>query len=180
MQIRFGEHDPGKHKPGFLSDGLSTFVPQHLLHNQLKTAEWERRIYARHRQHADNTEIHILHRLFLQYCYQWPFYASTFFDIDLQRQSRRLIGGSKSDYMRLAINTEWACIVHGESNTLKALISMDQLTYEVSSHTITLECTNSSQIAGLQNYVRSVGISDALVMVSPQVIVGVKFSEDWF
>lgn len=43
MQIRFGDHNPQKHVPGFLSDALETFVPQHLLHNQLKTSEWERR-----------------------------------------------------------------------------------------------------------------------------------------
>mmetsp|Transcript_18112 Transcript_18112/g.53655 ORF Transcript_18112/g.53655 Transcript_18112/m.53655 type:complete len:984 (+) Transcript_18112:203-3154(+) len=176
MQIRFGEYDPAIHKKGFLSDGLATFVPQHLLHNQLKTAEWERRIYERHRQHADNTEIHILHRLFLQYCYQWPYYAATFFDVNLQRQSRRLIGGSKSDYMRLAVNTDWVCIVHGETNALRAMISMDQLTYEASANTITLECSNSSQVANLQHYIRAGGMADALVMASHQAyLAGMLF-----
>ena len=166
MQIRFGDYDKTKHKPGFLADGLSTFVPQHLLHNQLRTSDWERQIYARHRLHADKTEIHILHRLFLQYCYQWPFYAATFFDVDLQRHSKR----SRSDAMRLAINTEWVSIIHGESNTLKAVIAMDQLTYEAKDTTVTLECTHSSQVAGLQMYIRTTGVADTLVMSSPQVM----------
>lgn len=43
MQIRFGDHDPKKHNLGFLRDALETFVPAHLLHNQLKSTEWERR-----------------------------------------------------------------------------------------------------------------------------------------
>jgi hypothetical protein len=42
MQIRYGDHDPARHKGGFITDALETFVPAHLLHNQLKTAEWEK------------------------------------------------------------------------------------------------------------------------------------------
>lgn len=41
-KIRFGDHDPARHKLGFIGDALDTFVPAHLLHNQLRTAEWER------------------------------------------------------------------------------------------------------------------------------------------
>lgn len=69
-KIRFGDHDPAKHKPGFLADGLETFVPAHLLHNQLKTMEWERRIYTAHASHLGHTDTFLLHRLFMQYCWQ--------------------------------------------------------------------------------------------------------------
>ena len=44
MQIRYGDHDPSRHKTGFIADALETFVPAHLLHNQLKTTEWEKSV----------------------------------------------------------------------------------------------------------------------------------------
>jgi len=72
MQIRFGDHDPGTHRPGFLQEGLETFVPKHLMFNQLKTVEWERRIYGSHLEFKGKTDIFLLHRLFLQFCWQFP------------------------------------------------------------------------------------------------------------
>ena len=106
-----------------------------------------------------------------RYCYQWPYYAATFFDVDLQRQKKQLIGGTKADHMKLTINTEWVCIVEGATNTLRAMISMDQVTYEANSRTITLECSNASQVAGLHPYVRPGVAADSIVMSSFQAYV---------
>lgn len=131
---------------GFLKDGLDTFVPQHLMHNQLKNAEWERRIYAVHKTHHDTTDIHILHRLFLQYCWQWSFYGATFFDVDLARQTKRLMGGLRSDGMRIGISADWCSVINDDTNTLKAAVSMDQLTYTVDNVNIVLECSDSAQV----------------------------------
>jgi hypothetical protein len=42
-QIRFGDYTDEYYRTSFLADGLHTLVPAHLLHNQLRTTEWQRR-----------------------------------------------------------------------------------------------------------------------------------------
>jgi len=151
MQIRFGDYTPDKHNVGFLSDGLETFVPQHLMHNQLKTAEWERRIYAKHASHSGTTDIHLLHRLFLQYCWQWPFYGATFFDSELIRHSKRLIGG-RNEFVRIGINFDWISIIQGD--TLRAAIPMDGLQHHIDGFRLRIDCNDAQQLAGLHNFLR--------------------------
>ncbi len=123
MQIRFGDYDPTRHKHGFLADGLETFVPMHLLHNQLKTSEWERRIYEAHGTHRGKTDVQLLHRLFLQYCWQWPFYGASFFDCELQKLVKRAIGPQRNEVARIGISSEWLTVIFVESNTLKVRTS---------------------------------------------------------
>lgn len=43
VQIRFGDFNEEHYRSSFLADGLHMLVPRHLLHNQLKTTEWQRR-----------------------------------------------------------------------------------------------------------------------------------------
>ena len=47
-QIAAGDHVPAVHTVGYLKDDLEAYVPKHLMHNQLKTAQWEKR-RCRHR-----------------------------------------------------------------------------------------------------------------------------------
>ena len=171
MQIRYGDHNPAKHKSGFLSDDadhLKTFVPAHLFHNQLKNPEWERRIYNTHKTHVGKTDIHLLHRLFLQYCWQWPYYGATFFEAELPKARR-----TKNEPVRVGITTDWCCIILDpslETMSLKAAISVDQTTHtfdEAKRTLLQIRCGDVSQASGLQQFLRG-GPLDVINVVSLQ------------
>ncbi len=117
MQIRFGNFSPDRHKPGFLTEELNTFVPATLLHNQLKTAEWERRIFKAHAGHTGRTDMTLLHRLFLQYCWQWPFYGATVFHAELAKMKRSVLA-SRNLPVYVTVNADWLCVVDLDNNTL--------------------------------------------------------------
>lgn len=167
MQIRFGDHDPAKHTVGFLSSGLNTFVPQHLMHNQLKSTEWERRIYRSHQKLVGTTDIYLLHRLFLQYCWQWSFYGATFFDAEILRHTKRLIGG-RNEYVRVGINYDWITIIHADAN--KASIQIDGLQYSIDGFHIRIDVNDDAQIEGLQSFLRG-GPSDVVNLESRQAFL---------
>lgn len=48
-------------------------------------------IFEMHRQHEGKTDILLLHRLFLQFCWQWPYYGATFFDGELTKVIQRML-----------------------------------------------------------------------------------------
>jgi len=148
MQIRFGDHDPDKHKAGFLADDLETFVPTHLMHNQLKSEKWESRIFTAHKMHQGKTDLQLLHRLFLQYCWQWPFYGATFFEAELPR-GRKV----RNEAIRIGFTTDWCTFISGDTNQLKAQISLDQLTHifaDAEPGMMQISCADSSAIAELK------------------------------
>eukprot|EP00039_Didymoeca_costata_P030820 m.31510 g.31510 ORF g.31510 m.31510 type:complete len:985 (-) comp8327_c0_seq1:1941-4895(-) len=172
MQIRYGDHDLKRHKPGFLSDGLETFVPSHLMHNQLRTSEWERRIYEAHKAHKGKTDLHLLHRLFLQYCWQWAFYGATFFEAELPKAKRTLVG-AKQEFIRVGVTSDWLTIIMQDANVEKAAISVGTLSNEFNKQNpkiITIRCGDVSQIAGLQNHLRN-GPGDTIVISSRQALL---------
>eukprot|EP00040_Diaphanoeca_grandis_P009269 m.48227 g.48227 ORF g.48227 m.48227 type:complete len:1069 (+) comp20693_c0_seq1:312-3518(+) len=168
MQIHYGDHDEKVHKPGFITTGgLNTMIPTHLLHNQLKSSVWEKRIYQSHKNHSKTTDIHLLHRLFLQYCWQWPFYGATFYGAVLVRNQRR-ITNTRADFVRLGINSDWLTIVHAETNILKASLSMDAIQPPtVDENTITIESTDPTAMAELQHYMKGPPL-DKVQLISRQ------------
>eukprot|EP00051_Salpingoeca_urceolata_P009912 m.120448 g.120448 ORF g.120448 m.120448 type:complete len:969 (+) comp16502_c2_seq3:1091-3997(+) len=158
MQIRFGDFDPDRHKRGFLLDDLNTFVPPHLLHNQLKTSQWESRIFASHQQNKGKTDILLLHRLFLQYCWQWPFYNGTFFNnCELARQKGRTFGAHRNEPLRLSVGPEWVCFTFEETSTMKLALSYDELRPQLDELedfvTIQLHC-DQAKLVGLDSFLK--------------------------
>ena len=171
MQIRYGDYNPTKHKTGYLSgdaDHLKTFVPTHLFHNQLKNFEWERRIFEAHKAHVGKTDIHLLHRLFLQYCWQWPYYGATFFEAELPKARR-----AKNEPIRVGITCDWCCIILDpslETMSLKASIAVDQTSHtfdEAKRTLLKIRCGDVSQASGLQQFLRG-GPLDIINIVSLQ------------
>eukprot|EP00053_Salpingoeca_punica_P016559 m.156694 g.156694 ORF g.156694 m.156694 type:complete len:988 (-) comp16994_c0_seq1:418-3381(-) len=171
MQIRFGDYSAERHKPGFLRSDLDTFVPNHLLHNQLKTAEWERRIYAAHMEHKGQTDVFLLHRLFLQFVRQWPFYGATFFNGDLSRSVKRVIRATRDPPIRVGINSDWLCIIFTENNSLKLQLSPEEMRYELDEASgiilkISFSVTDTSKLEGLSTFLK--GQPDSFHIVSRQ------------
>ncbi|EGD72742.1 hypothetical protein PTSG_04471 [Salpingoeca rosetta] len=153
MQIRFGDFNPQTHVPGFLRGGLETFVPQHLLHNQLRTVEWERRIFAEHQKHKGVTDVLSLHRLFLQYCRQWPYYGATLFDGLLLKASRR----KRPDAISLAINSDFVSVIMRDPMMLKVHLSWDEFKFEadVDNKEVSffLQTSSTAKLEELQQYI---------------------------
>lgn len=164
MQIRFGDYDPGRHKAGFLADDLETFVPTHLMHNQLKSAQWESKIFQAHKENKGKTDLQLLHRLFLQYCWQWPFYGATLFEAELPRGRK-----GRNEAIRIGFTSDWCTIISGDTNQLKAQISLDQLTHEYDQSNpgmMQIRCADSSSFSELRP--ARGPVSDALEIASLQ------------
>eukprot|EP00055_Hartaetosiga_balthica_P008864 m.34197 g.34197 ORF g.34197 m.34197 type:complete len:977 (-) comp6503_c0_seq2:291-3221(-) len=168
MQIRFGNHNEKIHKSGFLRDALDTFVPQHLLHNQLKTSEWESRIFNAHKAYKDNTDLVSLHRLYLQYCWQWPYYGSTSFDCAIVRSKRK----NKTDPISLAINSNWLSIIMLDTHTLKATFSWDEIKSSlISQETLTFQLitSDSSKLECIRPYITNQNYFDVETPHAPGI-----------
>jgi hypothetical protein len=163
MQIRFGDHNPTTHKTGFLADDLDTFVPAHLMHNQLKSGQWEAKIFKSHQDHAGKTDLQLLHRLFLQYCWQWPFYGATFFEAELPRGRK-----GRNEAIRIGFTTDWCTIISGDTNQLKVQVMLDQLTHTYSPTEpgmLNIKCADPQTLAGLRP-VRGAGSSSDTLEVA--------------
>ena len=95
--------------------------------NQLKTVEWERRIYRSHLDFKGKTDIFLLHRLFLQFCWQYPFYGATFFDAALTKLTRRVMRAPQDTLIRVGVSSDWFCIVFADSNQLKLALPWSEV-----------------------------------------------------
>ena len=98
--------------------------------------------------HQGKTDLQLLHRLFLQYCWQWPFYGATFFEAELPR-GRKV----RNEAIRIGFTTDWCTFISGDTNQLKAQISLDQLTHifaDAEPGMMQISCADSSAIAELK------------------------------
>jgi myosin-7 len=77
VQITYGDHKPGSHSVGFLSQNLKQFVPKDLISSK-KPSEWESLIF---KAHAANTgkSAEDAKTEYLGIVKQWPFYGVTFY-----------------------------------------------------------------------------------------------------
>ena len=55
LLAKFGRHDRGKHKPGFLVDMLLDFIPMYLL-SARRPADWEAAMYLEHAEISKHDE----------------------------------------------------------------------------------------------------------------------------
>eukprot|EP00048_Salpingoeca_helianthica_P012516 m.182740 g.182740 ORF g.182740 m.182740 type:complete len:876 (-) comp15382_c1_seq1:2434-5061(-) len=137
MQIRFGDFTEEYYRTSFLADGLHTLVPAHLLHNQLRTSEWQRRIAAAHKDHSGKHDISLLQRLFLQYCWQWSFYGSVFFKATMSRAGKKTLF-SKEEDVRIGVNTEWLTVFGTDHNIVRLALNHDDYRYSLEENNIVL------------------------------------------
>jgi len=77
VQITYGDHKPGSHAVGFLTQNLKQFVPKEQFPNK-KPNEWESLIF---KAHATNTgkSAEDAKAEYLDCVKQWPFYGTTFY-----------------------------------------------------------------------------------------------------
>jgi myosin-7 len=77
VQIVYGDHKPGAHVPGFLTQNLKQYVPKDL-YSLKRPSDWESLIF---KAHASNTgkSAEDAKSEYLEIVKQWPFYGTTFF-----------------------------------------------------------------------------------------------------
>eukprot|EP01147_Barroeca_monosierra_P010524 gene10524-2651_t len=163
MQIRFGDFNPSSHVIGFLRGALDTFIPQHLLHNQLKTIEWERRIFAQHKKHEGVTDVVSLHRLYLQYCRQWPYYGAIVFDGVLLKTSIR----KKPDDVTVAINSDYISFIMKDTVSVKAYFSWDEFKHSIDQ--TSRRTSSSSKLDVLQPYLVPTVDTPQIIFVTDRI-----------
>jgi len=77
VQIVYGDHKPGSHTTGFLTQNLKNFVPADL-YSMKKPSEWEALIFKAHAMNtgksAEDSKLE-----YLEIVKQWPFYGTTFY-----------------------------------------------------------------------------------------------------
>lgn len=77
VHIVYGDHKPGNHGVGFLTQNLRQFVPKDLF-NQKKSSEWETMIFKAHSNNQGKSEDEAKTE-YLDIVKQWPFYGTTFY-----------------------------------------------------------------------------------------------------
>eukprot|EP01117_Protostelium_nocturnum_P006934 TRINITY_DN2484_c0_g1_i1.p1 TRINITY_DN2484_c0_g1~~TRINITY_DN2484_c0_g1_i1.p1 ORF type:complete len:325 (+),score=85.73 TRINITY_DN2484_c0_g1_i1:194-1168(+) len=88
VQIVYGDHKPGSHTAGFLTQNLKNFVPADL-YSLKRPSEWETLIF---KSHALNTgkSAEDAKTEYLEIVKQWPFYGTTFYPPCKSVNNRRL------------------------------------------------------------------------------------------
>eukprot|EP00047_Mylnosiga_fluctuans_P004995 m.237744 g.237744 ORF g.237744 m.237744 type:complete len:969 (-) comp13190_c0_seq1:129-3035(-) len=175
MQIRYGTATDQHYRGTFIAQALPTLVSPHL-HSQLKITEWQKRIQQAHLQHAGKTELPLLHRLFLQYCYQWRFYGAVFFPGALSKVKRGVFS-SKDEDVRIGVNTDWLCIISADTNQLRGSLAHDQFRYNIEDSNVTMNIdfagADRSRLTGLADFLK--GQPDNLHFVSRQTFLLSQF-----
>jgi len=77
VQIVYGDHKPGSHTAGFLTQNLKQFIPKDLF-GQKKPAEWESLIFKAHPTNIGKSDDEAKTE-YLEFVKQWPFYGTTFY-----------------------------------------------------------------------------------------------------
>eukprot|EP00123_Amoebidium_parasiticum_P016654 comp23535_c1_seq1/m.39640 comp23535_c1_seq1/g.39640 ORF comp23535_c1_seq1/g.39640 comp23535_c1_seq1/m.39640 type:complete len:506 (-) comp23535_c1_seq1:681-2198(-) len=133
MQLIFGDYDPAKHGEGFLSeDGLKELIPKHLIQSE-KLPVWINLISRVHQYHKGKNDPTLLHRLYLQYCRQFPFYGASFFYGKLSTDNRRMVmQDTPLELVRIGINIDGVHIVHHQTNTLRHTLPLDEIAWHAS------------------------------------------------
>jgi len=88
VQIVYGDHKPGSHTAGFLTQNLKNFVPVDL-YSLKKPSEWEYLIFKAHSMNtgksAEDSKLE-----YLDIVKQWPFYGTTFYPPCRSLNNRKL------------------------------------------------------------------------------------------
>jgi len=90
VQIVYGDHKPGSHTAGFLTQNLKNFVPADL-YSMKKPSEWEALIFKAHAMNTGKTAEEAKLE-YLEIVKQWPFYGTTFYPPCRSVNNRKLPG----------------------------------------------------------------------------------------
>lgn len=77
VQIVYGDHKPGSHVPGFLTQNLKQFIPRDLFSTK-KPLEWEAAIFGQHKENSGKSSEDAKSE-YLEIVKGWPFYGTTFY-----------------------------------------------------------------------------------------------------
>lgn len=78
-QIRLGDFDASKHRPGYIASNLRRYIPAYIQNKHKKTlTKWEMLIAGNHQSHRGKSLL-IAEMLYLQRCRTLPYYGSIFF-----------------------------------------------------------------------------------------------------
>jgi len=77
VQIAYGDHKPGSHVVGFLTQNLRQFIPKDLFQTK-RPVDWEAMIFKSHQAHVGKTSEEAKNE-YLEVVKQWPFYGTTFY-----------------------------------------------------------------------------------------------------
>jgi len=88
VQIVYGDHKPGSHTIGFLTNNIKQFVPKDLFPNK-RVNEWETLIFKAHASNIGKTAEDAKTE-YLDIVKQWPYYGTTFYPPCRSIGNRRL------------------------------------------------------------------------------------------
>jgi Krev interaction trapped protein 1 len=155
MQVSYGDHTPMVHHSGFLQGHLKEVLPVAMATSK-RRVEFERRVLAQHskisQDHSQNgdSQAH-LHKMYLQKCWQWPFYGSAFFPGSLATKSCQLpkqvkLGRKAHVPVSVAINTLGFHLISMETNSLVISLSYGAVKWDISinKHRLLLSNTDNS------------------------------------
>eukprot|EP00051_Salpingoeca_urceolata_P011463 m.142076 g.142076 ORF g.142076 m.142076 type:complete len:2525 (-) comp17132_c0_seq1:108-7682(-) len=105
VQVEYGDHNPDRHKPGFI-DNLRSVLPA----EYVKTKGSEKKIYVEHKKLAGKTELNIKYR-YVQLCRSLKTYGVTFFSVKEKVKGKnkmvgRLLGITRESVMRVDEKTK--------------------------------------------------------------------------
>jgi len=107
VQQVYGDHKPGNHTTGFLTNNLRQFVPKELF--LTKKIDWEASIFKAHAQNVGKTEDEAKTE-YLEIVKQWPYYGTTFYppckSVSNRRLPARVIVGVNAEGILLLKNKE--------------------------------------------------------------------------
>jgi len=108
VQIVYGDHRPGAHTVGFLTQNLRQFVPKDLFSHK-RANEWEAQIF---RAHAINVgkAVEDSKGDYLSIVKQWPFYGTTFYP------PCKSIGNRKIPKVIIGVNAEGIVLLNYKKN----------------------------------------------------------------
>eukprot|EP00128_Syssomonas_multiformis_P003784 Colp12_sorted_trinity150504_noHs@32933 len=134
LQIEYGDFERCQflETRGFLNkDNMNEYVPVHLA-SRIKVAEWEQAILFHHKTFKGKTEA-ILHLLYLQYLWQFPYYGATWFAAEMvPKRTGFVMREVPNLVLRVGVNAEGVHIVDESSMTLMHTMWYGNFAWDVS------------------------------------------------
>lgn len=138
--IENGPYDPKEHTPGVFKNKLTDYLPGWLCKSSWSIRGKSPRLSLENKllqQYADVSEkasdVKACYKMFLAYCWDFPFYGSVFFRGQIERPSSSLfsnIWGSSDLPVRVAINRERLHVIDDNKNDILLSLAFDELSWD--------------------------------------------------
>eukprot|EP01137_Pigoraptor_chileana_P003017 Opistho-2@42620 len=130
LQLQNGEYNPHIHTFQFLEERLLFVLPPHMLSN-LRATDWCDRIAKAYLKLQGKRDPEVLHRLFLQYTWQWPFYGATFFYGELPPNTALILRDRMNTIVRVAVSAEGVTVINEGSNKILHSFVYDDIAWDL-------------------------------------------------